>query len=190
MLNFVVSSQLWVSHQRETLEMIDDACDSHELDARTILLDGINLKRFNCEQLSRIHQAIDLRSWVTEGVVEGGIVDSKEVRRFCSGASSLDIVVLNASGFPLEVIVSALNNLRIGLYTEADWPLAFLLVVDGASVYESASILSECFYIQPHRVRGKALDRLIKRMMWKAMILRFFGREGIASRVWRRINLA
>lgn len=90
------------------------------------------------------------------------------------GASSFDIVVLNASGFPLEVIVSALNNLRIGLYTRPDWPLAFLLVVDGASVYEFASILSECFYIQPHRVRGKALDDLIKRMMWKVRISPFF----------------
>ncbi len=120
---------------------------------------------------------IAFRDWVKTTAGDGEVIDVEAIRAACRAMKGDTLVVLEASGFRSEIIVEALAQARIGLYSLNAWPDVFVIVVDDTQKFQIAPLLSTAFHIQPSILAPTSVQRITQQLADDGKLHRLFGRN-------------
>ncbi|WP_374487345.1 hypothetical protein [Zoogloea sp.] len=127
---------------------------------------------------------LDFKDWVGDAVVEEGLINIELIRRSVSGLRSGLVVVIDASGFDVSVVLRGLRQFGMALYSLEDWPACVVLVADSAHRLVLGPALTHAFYIQPDVINRTDLVRISRRVMFESRLMRFFGKSATSSFKW------
>ena len=194
MKTFCLTSGAWLGAERNKAWAIMARCTLHDANATaTILIDNAAVAReVDAAQGPGLNALeIDLRHWVTESVVEGGVLNVDAIRRAAASfPADRAVVVINATGFMSDIITKMITHLRIGLYSSQHWPCAIALVCDDVQQYQITQALAHAFYIRPAVITDTTIDRHVRNLRWQGDALRRFGARlgSFAARLQRMAN--
>lgn len=186
-----LSSSAWFTERRQCLNLIERIMAAGSDKPDTVILDAATVRRERSSEpvteSTRIVE-LDLRAWVNESHVEGGVVNVEAVRRAVAGIAPDEVVAINAAGFATSTIERTLPQLRIGFYALLEWPSGLVLIGDDSQLHQLSPLLGNAFYIQPS-IRTKAqVDLLVRKISHEAGLLRLFGyRAGFSKRLGVRL---
>lgn len=173
-----ISSTVWNAYSDKSRNLVVRFIDGTSDSAGSLNIDFPTIEREPDAELV-VHefliQEIDFRSWVQKVLNEGGLINNDAIRRQAQTFSKNSIVIVNASGFDVDIINRAFAQLRLGIYSLINWPRAIVIVCDDTQSLQVGSMLSRAFYIRP-LIQVKTLtSRQVKTMMREALLLRLFG---------------
>ena len=119
--------------------------------------------------------------WVTVGLADGGVLDLHAIRTAANRIPSDHIVLIDASSHRPALLTAALAHLRHAWFHLDTWHPAFVVVIDDVHLLEQSEPLSQTFYCQPQLLTEVETNRLVRQMVRRAWIYRWFG-PGVARR--------
>lgn len=143
------------------------------------MLVGASTIRQNAQAVHAEHEVLILEfaNWVRIGFTAEGVLDVERIRNDCAMFPAGSIVVLKANGFESDLIVRALHQMRIGLFSVRCWPFVIAVVCDDPQVFQVTPSLSSAFYLQPAVLNPATTKRVANQMVKESKSLRFFGKS-------------
>lgn len=122
-------------------------------------------------------RTLEFADWVRIGFTAEGVLDIERIRNDCAMFPAGSIVITKANGFESDLIVRALHQMRIGLFSVARWPYVIAVVCDDSQVFQVTPSLSSAFYLQPAVFNPATTKRLTNQIVKESKSLRFFGKS-------------
>lgn len=180
MKTIFLSSSAWISHQTRCEGLIKRISRTNPTTPESIVLDPATVMREkseNAQDESFQVIEIDFRTWVNETLTEGGVVNVEVIRRAAVQMKAGGIFAINAIGFNSSTIFRALEQLRMGFYTLAEWPVGLVLIGDDSQLNQLSPAFANTFYIQPSIIAKTSVTRMVRQITYEARFLRLFGRR-------------
>lgn len=193
MKTYCIAGTAWVVHRKACVSLVERDLLYSPFRSGSLNIDETTIVREvacnSLEDSGACVKEIDFSQWVNDGIVEGGVVNIDAVRRDAYSMQSEEIVVINSIGFISDIIEKTLVQLRIGLFSQPEWPKAIILVCDNAQRFQAGPALANAFYIRPSVMTKAAIGRQTRTLLLDAKLLRLFGQGiGSAPRFLRRLN--
>lgn len=178
MKTFYISSSAWLGHKQacKSIAMRVIKTTTNYPDAIVIDMDTARRGCDHDMDASIPFFEIDFREWVSETLSETGTISIEAIRRAAATLMDKCFFVINATGFHASTIHSALHQLRIGLYSKEEWPLAIVLIGDDSQLHNTSPVLAQAFYVRPNFLGRTAIKTIARRIAIDAMHLRIFGK--------------
>lgn len=190
MKTICLSTVAWLNHAEATCKLLHRIVNTmpHETTTINVDLDTV-LREVGGEDCAEaIFHSIDLSEWVNEGLKEGGVLNPEAVRRDVYAIPDDRTVIVVATGFPLDLLVAALRQFRLGMYPRDEWPKAVVFVCDDQARHQVMGVLAHSFYIRPSVMVTTAIRRQVRNLQLDARITRWIGHEiGSFARFVRRM---
>jgi len=177
MKTFYISSSAWLGQKQACKSIVIKVIKTTTNSPDAIVIDTDTAKR-GCDHdmdASIPFFEIDFREWVSETLSEMGTINIEAIRRAAATLMDKCFFVINATGFHASTIHSALHQLRIGLYSKEEWPLAIALIGDDSQLHDTSRVLAQAFYVRPNFLGKTAIKTTARKMTIDAMYLRIFG---------------
>jgi hypothetical protein len=180
MKTIYVASSAWLSDQSHCEALVKKIILANPDKAESLILDAATVRReaasqSGCEYPQIIE--IDFRTWVSETLTEGGVINIEAIRRATTKMAEDKVFAINAIGFDANTVRRALTQLRIGFYTLTDWPPGLVLIGDDSQLHQVSPMLANTFYIQPSIVAKVEMRRIVWQIALDGLLLRNFGRR-------------
>lgn len=193
MNTFCISSSAWLRHKNKTISLIRKIIDQATDHSASISLDlttVVREKSFDNEHIDEFVKVIDFRNWVNESLSESGIMNIEAIRRHVQSFTEDDLIIIYATGFPSSIIIDAITQIGIGLYSANQWPKTIALICDDTHFFQVSTPLAQAFYIRPSILIDFTISRYIRDLVHNANMTRFFGLKlGLVTRyIQQRIN--
>jgi hypothetical protein len=161
----------------------------------TILLDRDTIRR-EASMIERssdtaaqagTHQCIvPFDTWMKDSRVADDCINSVAIQETARTIAPQYTVVIDARNYSLQLIADALRQARIAWYPIDQWHPTFALVCDDAMLLRVLQLLAPTFYSQPQVLTSREVKVIVRRVMSRAKVYRYFG--GRARHVLRWIE--
>ncbi|WP_296657793.1 hypothetical protein [Paraburkholderia sp.] len=171
-------SSAWRTDERAVQSFLHCVAGRDATQPASILVDTSAILR-HAQVVHAEHEvcAFEFSDWVRIGFTAEGVLDIERIRNDCAVSPAGSIVVVKANGFESDLIVRALHQMRIGLFTVAKWPYVVAVVCDDSQVFQVAPPLSSTFYLQPAVLNPATSRRVAKQIADECKSLKWFGRS-------------
>ena len=178
-----LSAHAWSNHRAQAMQLLQRLAQSRT--HVTAVIDRAAVERERIEG-SALQQPLSVfeqpfSGWVTVGMAEGGVLDMHTIRNAASQIPGDHIVIVDASSHRPALVTAALGHLRHAWFHLDTWHPAFVVVFDDVHLLALADALSQTFYCQPQLLTEVETNRLVRQMVRRALIYRWFG-PGLARR--------
>ena len=178
-----LSAHAWAHHRAQSLQLLQRLARSPTHVTAVIDRSAVERERVDTALVAQpltVHEQ-DFAGWVTVGMAEGGVLDVHAIRHAAGGIPSDHIVVIDATSHRPDLVTSALGHLRHAWFHLDNWHPAFVVVFDDVHLLALSAALSQTFYCQPQLLTEVETNRLVRQMLRRAWIYRWFG-PGVARR--------
>lgn len=176
----VVSATGWTRHQDGARTLLarlaaQGGDETVMLDADTIAREGPGAHGLTC--------VIDFSDWIKDGRLAQEAINPQAILSAAHATPVEAIVLVDARNYSVELIAQALAKARLAWYPLERWHPVFALVSDDVNLLRVLALLASTFYSQPQVLSEREVRLIVRAMMRRAFIYRWFGaRAGRALR--------
>lgn len=171
-------SSVWRTHERDVQSFLHCVAGRDAAQPVSMLVDTSAIRQ-HAGSVHAEHEVrvVEFTDWVRIGFTAEGVLDIERIRNDCAMFPAGSIVITKANGFESDLIVRALYQMRIGLFSVARWPCVIAVVCDDSQVFQVTPSLSSAFYLQPTVLNPATTKRVANRIIKESKSLRLFGKS-------------
>jgi hypothetical protein len=183
----VISGNGWLHHQSEVHALLLRLAATKSTDA--ILLDFDVISR-EVSQINATGNQVDevststligyvpFAKWMKDSRLAEDVIDTNAILSTAVMIPEENIVIIDARNYGLDLILSALEKARLAWYPLDSWHPTFTVIADDVYLLQLLPKLANTFYSQPQVLSDRETRLIVKALMRRAFIYRWFGPSG------------
>ncbi|MEI8210321.1 MAG: hypothetical protein WCG16_14010 [Methylococcales bacterium] len=183
----VISGNGWLQHQSAVHALLERLAATKSTDA--ILLDFDAISREVTQANAAGNQAygtstsaltgyVPFAKWMKDARLAEDVIDTNAILSTATMIPAENIVIIDAHNYGLELILAALEKARLAWYPLDTWHPTFAVIADDVCLLRLLPVLANTFYSQPQVLSDRETRLIVKAMMRRASIYRWFGPRG------------
>lgn len=121
---------------------------------------------------------VPFAKWMKDARLAEDVIDTNAILSTATMIPAENIVIIDARNYGLELILSALEKARLAWYPLDTWHPTFALIADDVYLLQLLPVLANTFYSQPQVLSERETRLIVKTLMRRAFIYRWFGPSG------------
>lgn len=160
--------------------------DTILLDRETLRREAKMLSQKDAEQASGVcidQSIVSFGQWMKDARLAEDIINPVAIQETARVTPCGHVIVIDARHYRLELIVMALEQARVAWYPLDEWHPTFAVICDDAILLRTLQMLAPTFYSQPQVLTARETRIIVRSVMHRAFIYRWFGAR--AGRIMR-----
>jgi len=183
----VISGHGWGQYQNATYALLLRFATTKSTDAILLDFDTISREALranvtenqNNEAItSELNGYVAFATWMKDARLAEDVIDTNAILSTAIMIPAESIVIIDARNYGLELILLALQKARLAWYDLDTWHPTFAVIADDVYLLKLLPVLADTFYSQPQILSDRETRLLVKAMMRRAFIYRWFGPSG------------
>ena len=183
----VISGNGWLQHQGAVHELLVRLAATKSTDAIMLDFDVISREvtqinvagnQLDGTSTSALTGYVPFAKWMKDARLAEDVIDTNAILSTATMIPAENIVIIDARNYGLELILSALEKARLAWYPLDTWHPTFALIADDVYLLRLLPVLASTFYSQPQVLSDRETRLIVKALMRRAFIYRWFGSSG------------
>lgn len=179
-----VSSIGWHKNRTMTSALVREVCEGRNGLLATLDEAAISRGQPQSDRPLQAHE-INLGDWLKKHTEEYRL-DLRALSLDALHITPESVILLDASGYPAQVLEELAIGIRQAWFALPDWPTALVLVADDADLLTVSEFFMDVFYLRPRGLNAIEVRRMSKRLTRRATLARWFGIK--ASRLQHNVG--
>ncbi len=183
----VISGNGWLHHQNAVHALLLRLAATKSTDAIVLDFDVISREVIQINaagnQLDEMSTSaltgyVPFAKWMKDSRLAEDVIDTNAILSTATMIPAENIVIIDARNYGLELILSALEKARLAWYPLDTWHPTFAVIADDVYLLRLLPVLASTFYSQPQVLSERETRLIVKALMRRAFIYRWFGPRG------------
>lgn len=183
----VISGNGWLQHQGAVHALLLRLAATKSTDAILLDFDVISREATRADaggiqadgaSASASLGYVPFAKWMKDSRLAEDVIDTNAILSTATMIPAENIVIIDARFYGLELILSALEKARLAWYPLDTWHPTFAVIADDVYLLQLLPKLASTFYSQPQVLSDRETRLIVKALMHRAFIYRWFGPSG------------
>jgi hypothetical protein len=178
----IVSGMGWTLHRGAAETLLNRLAAGSAADTVLLDLDAVARETPGAGQPSP--HVIPFAQWMKDARLAQEAINPEAILASAGAVPPERIVLVDARNYSIELIADALAKARVAWYPLERWHPLFALVADDINLLRLMPLLAATFYSQPQVLTEREVRQIVRALMRRAFICRWFGARAGRSLRW------